>query len=114
MFATEKVGFGFFSFPVDWQDRFMEVSYDEDSNKIILLIVDVEKTWSTNSVEDARILLALLNFNEVYNEKFSLVCDPESNENFILNVTDISLIISDEERNNIIWCLNKVIGRVAS
>lgn len=111
MFFTEKAPHGFFSFPVDKENSFVEVSYDEEFNKIIILFQDKDCAWMTNDVNEAKILLAILEFKEVFSENFSLVFDYASE--VIINVSNISMIITDEERKDIIWCLNKVIGRAS-
>lgn len=112
MFFIEKAPHGFFSFPVDKENYFVEVSYDEERNKIILLFQNKTVCWMTNDVNEAKILLAILEFKEVFSETFSLVFD-RSSEDIIINVSNISMVITDEERNDIIWCLNKVIGRAS-
>ena len=112
MFFTEKAPHGFFSFPVDHESCFVEVSYDEECNKIIILFQDKDCAWMTNDVNEAKTLLSILEFKEVFSETFSLVFD-HSSEDVIINVSNISMVITDEERNDIIWCLNKVIGRAS-
>lgn len=112
MFFIDKAPHGFFSFPVDQENYFVEVSYDEEHNKIIIVFQNKDCAWMTNDVNEAKILLAILEFKEVFSETFSLVFDYAS-EDIIINASNVSMIITDEERNNIIWCLNKVIGRAS-
>lgn len=112
MFFIERFPYGFFSFPVDHESCFVEVSYDEQCNKIIIVFQDKDCVWMTNDVNEAKILLAILEFKEVPSETFSLVLD-RSSEDIIINASNVSMIITDEERKNIIWCLNKAIGRAS-
>lgn len=110
MFFIERFPYGFFSFPVDHESCFVEVSYDEQCNKIIIVFQDKDCAWMTNNTNEAKILLAILEFKEVFSETFSLVFD-HSTEDIIINVPNISMIITDEERKDIIFALKKAIGR---
>lgn len=112
MFFIDRPPYGFFSFPVDHENYFVEVSCDEECNKIIIVFQDKDYAWLTNNANEAKTLLSILEFKEVFSENFSLVFDYAS-EDIIINVPNISMIITDEERKDIIWCLNKVIGRAS-
>lgn len=114
MFFIDRPPYGFWSFPVDHEngldDYFVEVSYDEERNKIIIVFQDKHSAWMTNNVNEAKILLAILEFKEVFSETFSLVFD-HSSEDIIINVPNISMIITDGERKNIIFSLERAIGK---
>lgn len=112
MFFIERFPYGFFSFPVDQKDYFVEVSFDEQENKIIVVFQHNERSWLVDSLDEAKTLLAILEFKEVFSENISLMSDCSS-DNYTVTVFDVSMIITDEERNNIIWCLNKLIGRAS-
>jgi hypothetical protein len=110
MFFIDRPPYGFFSFPVDHENYFVEVSCDEECNKIIIVFQDKHSAWMTNNFNEAKILLAILEFKEVFSETFSLVFD-HSSEDIIINVPNISMIITDGERKNIIFSLERAIGK---
>lgn len=110
MFFIDRPPYGFFSFPVDHENYFVEVSCDEECNKITIVFQDKHCAWMTNNVNEAKVLLAILEFKEVFSETFSLVFD-HSSEDIIINVPNISMIITDEERKNIIFSLKKAIEK---
>ena len=110
MFFIDRPPYGFFSFPVDRENYFVEVSCDEECNKITIVFQDKHCAWMTNNFNEAKVLLAILEFKEVFSEFFSLEFD-HSSEDIIINVPNISMIITDEERNDIIFALNKAIEK---
>lgn len=110
MFFIDRPPYGFFSFPVDHESYFVEVSCDEERNKITIVFQNKDCAWMANNANEAKILLAILEFKEVFSETFSLVLD-RSSEDIVINVSNISMIITDEERKDIIFALKKAIGR---
>lgn len=107
MFAIDHPEHGFFSFPVDRRYEYIEVSTG------IVLFVSDEKTWSTRSQKDIFDLLMILEWKESGNTLFSLQFDPfysgEDEMSYVLVVGEMSFLLSEEDRYNLISCLKKVV-----
>jgi hypothetical protein len=114
MFAHKDFYHGFFSFPIDREDKktFAEISFDNERNKVIILFFDhiLTKAEYSNGFSDAYELLKVLTFEYTDSSTFSIANESVDDvECYVFNFRDLSIIITDEERKNLIDSLKEVV-----
>ena len=114
MFAHKSFYHGFFSFPVErgHKETFAEITFDVERNKLVMLFFDhLEiKAEYSNSFSDAYELLKVLTFEYTDSSTFS-ICNENVDdvECYVFNFRGLSIIITDEERKNLIDSLKEVV-----